>query len=163
MPETKERDYQNRIRAQIAQYANPDGLIQLGPIYHYWINKHIVPRIAEVFGVHDALLFYAQYTAEALRQPGATRRIVSLGAGDCKYEILLIKKLLEMGEKDFVLEAVELSPLRFDRARAAASAEGVGKHLLLTQGDLNTWVATEKYSVVIAKDTLHHVLELEHL
>src|SRR5947208_1015710 len=134
MPETKERDYQNRIRAQIAQYANPDGLIQLGPIYHYWINKHIVPRIAEVFGVHDALLFYAQYTAEALRQPGATRRIVSLGAGDCKYEILLIKKLLEMGEKDFVLEAVELSPLRFDRARAAASAEGVGQLGLLQEG-----------------------------
>ncbi len=163
MPEAKERDYQNRIRAQIAQYANPDGLIQLGPIYHYWINKHIVPRIAEVFGVHDALLFYAKYTAGALRQPGANRRIVSLGAGDCGYEILLIKKLLEMGETDFVLEAIELSPLRFDHARASASAEGVGEHLLLTQGDLNTWVATEKYSVVIAKDTLHHVLGLEHL
>jgi len=163
MPEAKERDYQNRIRAQIAQYANPDGLIQLGPIHHYWIGKHIVPRIAEVFGVHDVLLFYAKYTAEALRQPSASRRIVSLGAGDCRYEILLIKKLLEMGETDFVLEAIELSPLRFDPARASASAAGVGEHLLLTQGDLNTWVATEKYSVVIAKDTLHHVLELEHL
>ena len=163
MPEAKEHDYQNRIRAQIAQYANPGGLIQLGPIYHYWIYKHIQPRIAEVFGVYDALLFYAQYTVGALRQPGASRRIVSLGAGDCMYEILLIKKLLEMGETDFVVEAIELSPLRFDRARATASAEGVGEHLLLTQGDLNTWVATEKYSVVIAKDTLHHVLELEHL
>ena len=163
MPEAREHDYQNRIRAQIAQYANPDGLIRLGPIYHYWINKHIRPRIAEVFGVNSALLFYAQYAAEALRQPGARRRIVSLGAGDCVYEILLIKKLLEMGETDFVLEAIELSPLRFDRARASASAEGVGEHLLLNQGDLNTWVTTEKYSVVIAKDTLHHVLELEHL
>src|SRR5437763_15306515 len=120
MPETKERDYQNRIRAQIAQYANPDGLIQLGPIYHYWINKHIVPRIAEVFGVHDALLFYAQYTAGAWRQPGASRRMVSVGAGVCMCEILLIKRLLVMGEMDFVFEAIEVSPLRFDRARCAA-------------------------------------------
>jgi hypothetical protein len=134
MPEAKEHDYQNRIRAQIAQYANPGGLIQFGPIYHYWISKHIQPRIAQVFGVYDALLFYAQYTGEALRQPAD-----GLGAGDCMYEILLIKKLLEMGEKDFVLETIELSPLRFDRARAAASAEGVGEDLLLTQGDLNTW------------------------
>src|SRR5437773_12383260 len=114
MPETKERDYQNRIRAQIAQYANPDGLIQLGPIYHSWINKHIVPRIAEVFGVHDALLPYAQYRAEARRPPGATRRIVSLGAGDRKYESLLIKRLVEVGENDLVVAAVELSPVRFD-------------------------------------------------
>src|SRR5437763_15232395 len=95
MPETREGDYENRIRAQIAQYANPDGLIQLGPIHHYWINKHIVKRIAEVFGVHDVLLFYAKYTAEDLRQPGASRRIVSLWAGDCRYEILLIKRFLE--------------------------------------------------------------------
>ena len=87
MPEAKEHDYQNRIRAQIAQYANPGGLIQLGPIYHYWISKHIQPRIAQVFGVYDALLFYAQYKVEALRQRGASRRIVSLGAGDCMYEI----------------------------------------------------------------------------
>jgi hypothetical protein len=38
-------------------------------------------------------------------------QIVSLAAGDCAHEIALIKKLLEMGEMDFV-EAIELSPLR---------------------------------------------------
>src|SRR5207244_10694227 len=124
MPEAKERDYQNRIRAQIAQYANPDGLIQLGSIHHYWINKHIVPRIAEVFGVHDVLLFYAKYTAEALRQPGASRRIVSLGAGDCRYEILLIEQLIEMGEMDFRIEATEQAPLRRDHARSKTPAQG---------------------------------------
>jgi SAM-dependent methyltransferase len=156
-------EYENRIRSQIAQYANPEGLLKLGPIYRYWINKHIRPRVSEVFGVSDALIFYAHYTAEALRQPGARRRIVSLGAGDCFYEIALIKKLLEMGETDFMVEAIELSPLRFDRARANASAEGVEQYLMLTEGDLNTWAPVGKYSAVIAKDTLHHVLGLEHL
>jgi hypothetical protein len=131
MPDSSPTDYEARIQAQIAQYANPEGEIQLGPIYRYWIYKHIVPRIAEVFGVNNALLFYAQYAAEALRQPGAGRRIVSLGAGECEYDILLIKKLLEMGETDFVVEAIELSPLRFDRARASALAEGVEQYLLL--------------------------------
>jgi len=74
----KDSEYENRIRSQISQYANPEGLLKLGPIYHYWINKHIRPRISAVFGVSDALLFYAQYAAEAF-QPGAGRRIVSLG------------------------------------------------------------------------------------
>ena len=159
----KDPEYESRIRSQIAQYANPERLLKLGPIYHYWINKHIRPRVSEVFGVSDALLFYAQYTAEALRQPGARRRIVSLAAGDCLLEITLIKKLLDMGETDFVVEAVELSPLRFERARASASAEGVAQYLLLTEADLNTWVPVGKYSAVIAKDALHHVVALEHL
>jgi SAM-dependent methyltransferase len=131
--------------------------------YHYWINKHIRPRIAEVFGVNNALLFYVNYTAEALRQPGAHRRIVSLGAGDCLFDIALIKKLLEMGERDFLVEAIELSPLRFDRARARASEEGVEEYLVLIEGDLNSWKPLVRYSAVIAKDTLHHVIELEHL
>ena len=42
--------------------------------------------------------FYAGYAAEALRQPGASRRIISFGAGDCVHEIALIKRLLEMGK-----------------------------------------------------------------
>ena len=67
-------DYHVRIDSQIAQYAHPEGLVQLGPIYHYWIDKHIRPRVAKVFGVTDALQFYAKYTAEALRQRAAPAR-----------------------------------------------------------------------------------------
>jgi SAM-dependent methyltransferase len=159
----RDPEYESRVRSQIAQYANPEGLIKLGPIYHYWIDKYIRPRISAVFGVSNALLFYAQYAAEALRQPGARRHIVSLGGGDCFYEIAIIKKLLEMGETNFVVEAIELSPLRFDRARTNAVNEGVERYLTLTEGDLNTWMPLGKYSAVIAKDTLHHVLGLEHL
>jgi 2-polyprenyl-3-methyl-5-hydroxy-6-metoxy-1,4-benzoquinol methylase len=163
MPDSKEPDYQDRIRAQIAQYANPDGLIQLGPIYHYWIAKHIRPRMSTVFGVPDVLLFFAGTAAEAFHQPGASRRIVSLGAGECEHEITLIKKLLEMGETDFMLEALELSPVRSERARESARKEGVDRYLMISEADLNSWVPERKYSIVIAKDTLHHVLELEHL
>ena len=159
----KTPDYESRIRSQIAQYAHPEKLSKLGPIYRYWINKHIRPRISAVFGVSDAMLFYTQYCIEALRQPGSSRRILSLGAGECAYEISLIKKLVEMGEEDFVVEGIELSPVRFDRARSNAAAEGVERYLKFTEGDLNTWLPAEKYSVVIAKDTLHHVLGLEHL
>jgi hypothetical protein len=50
-------EYERRISSQIAQYANPERLLKLGPIYHYWINKHIRPRIPEVFDVNNAILF----------------------------------------------------------------------------------------------------------
>lgn len=156
-------DYAERVRNQIAQYANPEGLMRLGPIYHYWMAKHIRPRVQTVFGVSNALPLYSQYTAQALGQPGATRRILSLGAGECVHEITLIKKLLEMGETNFTVEAIDLSPLRFDRARSNAASGGVEPYLVLREADLNSWVPEGKYSAVIAKDTLHHVVGLEHL
>ena len=163
MSDSAPTDYEARIRAQIAQYANPEGLLKLPPIYHYWETKHIRPRMCTVFGVEDVMLFFAGCTAEAFHQPGASRRIVSLGAGECEYEITLIKKLMEMGETDFVVEGLELSPVRSERARERASKEGVDRYLTISEADLNSWVPERKYSIVIAKDTLHHVLELEHL
>ena len=39
MPDPAPTDYEARIRAQIAQYANPEGLLKLGPIYHYWSRQ----------------------------------------------------------------------------------------------------------------------------
>jgi 2-polyprenyl-3-methyl-5-hydroxy-6-metoxy-1,4-benzoquinol methylase len=156
-------EYEARIQSQIAQYAEPERLIKLGPIYHYWMNKHIRPRIAEVFGVPEAMLFYGKYAAEAFHQAGAGRRLLSLGSGECAWEIGLIKQLLKMGETDFVIEATELSSLRFERARANAVQEGVEEYLTLTEVDLNTWVPSKGYSVVIAKDTLHHLVSLEHI
>jgi 2-polyprenyl-3-methyl-5-hydroxy-6-metoxy-1,4-benzoquinol methylase len=156
-------EYEARIQSQIAQYAHPEKLVKLGPIYHYWMNKHIRPRLAEVFGVPEAMLFYAKYAAEALHQPHAGRRILSLGSGECAWEIALIKQLLKMGERNFIIEATELSSLRFERARADAVQEGVEKYLTLAELDLNTWRPDKGYSVVIAKDTLHHLLNLEHI
>ena len=161
MPDSVPTDYEARIRAQIAQYANPEGLLKLGPIYHYWIAKHIHPRMCTVLGAPDVLLFFARSAAEAFRQPGPAAE--SEPPGECEYQIALIKKLLEMGETDFVLEALELSPVRSERARERARKEGVERYLTISEADLNSWVPERKYSIVIAKDTLHHVLELEHL
>jgi len=163
MPDSASIDYEARIRAQIAQYANPDGLLKLPPIYHYWDVKHIRPRMCTVFDAADVMVLFVRYAVEAFHQPGASRRIVSLGAGECVHEITLIKRLLEKGEDDFILEALELSPLRSERARESAKKEGVDRYLTISEADLNSWVPEQKYSIVIAKDTLHHVLELEHL
>jgi hypothetical protein len=38
-------EYESRIRSQIAQYANPENLVKLGSIYHYWMDKQIRPRL----------------------------------------------------------------------------------------------------------------------
>jgi len=48
--------------------------------------------------------------------------IISLGAGECVHEISLVKKLLEMGETDFLVEALELSLVWSDRAQANATS-----------------------------------------
>jgi len=64
MPDLKEPDYESRIRAQIAQYAEPENLLKLPRVYHYWIAKHIRPKMSAVFGISNVLLLYAYCAVE---------------------------------------------------------------------------------------------------
>ena len=91
-------DYDARVNSQIAQDANPDRLIKPRPIPPRLDTQAHPASDHRGIRVADAVGFYAGYAAEALRQPGASRRIISFGAGDCVHEIALIKRLLEMGK-----------------------------------------------------------------
>src|SRR5437763_7880387 len=91
-------DYDARVNSQIAQYANPDRLIKPRPIPPLLDTQAHPASDHRGIRVADAVGFYAGYAAEALRQPGASRRIISFEAGDCVHEIALLKRLLEMGK-----------------------------------------------------------------
>ena len=86
--------------------------LKLGPIYAYWINEHIRPCDSEVIAVSDALLFLRTVYSVAPVRP-----IVSVGADDCFYEIVLNKKLLEMGETILSLRRLSYCLLEFEAGR----------------------------------------------
>jgi SAM-dependent methyltransferase len=50
-----------------------------------------------------------------------------------------------------------------ERARAAAEAAGVMAQLRFTCADFNTWQPATTYHAVLANQSLHHVVALEHL
>ena len=39
----------------------------------------------------------------------------------------------------------------------------MAENLVFVEADFNTWIASKQYAAVIANQSLHHVLELEHL
>ena len=49
------------------------------------------------------------------------------------------------------------------RGRADAEVHSLSQHLKFTQADFNNWNASTDYEVVVANQSLHHVISLEHL
>jgi SAM-dependent methyltransferase len=107
---------------------------------------------------------FLKYAADrCTRGASGPRRLVSLGAGNCALEIQMAAYLRGIGCHDFVIDCLELNPAMLQRARDGAAQAAVMDHLNLLQFDLNAWTATHEYDVVIANQSLHHVLNLENL
>lgn len=90
-------------------------------------------------------------------------RILSIGSGNCDLELEISQKLLAAGFKDFTIECIELNEDMLERARTAASEAGMKEHFIFTRCDFNEWTPVTNYEIVMANQSLHHVLNLEGL
>jgi ubiquinone/menaquinone biosynthesis C-methylase UbiE len=145
-----ETSYQEALAAEKSIYGNCVDVHHLPPIFHYWSNRHLVPKL-QPFGFSSP----AGMFAKNLRGKGL--RILSLGAGNCDLEIQLAQNL----EDEFHLDCVDLNPAMLERGRIAAGQAGVSLNFI--QADLNHWSAEAGYDAVIANQFLHHVVNLEGL
>jgi len=157
-------NYESRANRQIEQYRDLGRLKKLPPIYRYWSQKHLRPMIDEVFGARINLFdIYATQFAAALARQTQTRRILSIGAGECKIEIAVAKTLKAMKVDGFVIDCTDLSGIRLARGREEAEKEGMSDHLEFLEVDMNRWDTPRRYAAVMAQHTLHHIVELETL
>jgi len=156
--------YAERVRQQLAQYRGVADIHALPAIFHYWSNKHLLPRMKAVLGAGSVEGFFARAFAARLAA-GGPARFASLGAGDCSVEIGVVRELLALrvGEAPFVLECLELSPELAARGRAAAREAGLAAFLEVQVADLNAWSPPHRYAAAMANHSLHHVVELERL
>jgi SAM-dependent methyltransferase len=125
------------------------------------MQKHIVPRVIEIFGVRNALDIYASTFMDALGSQNETRKVLSVGAGDCTLEVRLAKRLLSQIGPTFELLCYDLSEARLARGRANAVAEGLQEQVSFRVGDIRELPADEQFCGVMAHHMLHHVQELE--
>ena len=136
-----------------ANYADVSEVHDLPPIHDYWSNTYLLPKVRE-FGFSQAEDFFAMHI------PATGGRVLSIGSGNCDMEVRIAKRL---GERDFVIECLDLNPDMLARGRALAEREGLASRLAFTQGDFNAWRPSQRYEAVIANQALHHVTALEHL
>jgi hypothetical protein len=161
------REYKVRVARQIAQYAT-EPIHDAPPIYEYWSNTYLRPRLNAVFGVDSMTAFYAEHILQRVAAtPEPITRILSIGAGDAELEVDVAKHLLSRGMATFRLECLELSPVLIERANRRISDAALSSHVSVIQSDLNSWSAVKgssrHYTAVLANYILHHIVKLESL
>ena len=155
--------YSARLTTEQQIFGQKTVVNDLPPIFHYWSNQHLKP-IFEDAGISSLPSYFAcQLQLSASRCAVSNANFVSLGSGNCDIEISIAKELVALGNTDFTIECIELNPEMLDRGRKSAIDDGIAAHFLFTCDDLNHWKARKNYEGVFAHQSLHHVLDLEHL
>jgi len=159
-----EPNYESRIAAEIRTFTDDVVVHELPPIFHYWSNKYLLPKI-EAFGFSHPDDFFAKQLAARMRESGhvGVHQFISIGAGNCDTEVRVAKALLADGFDSFSIECLELNPSMLERGRAYAQEQGVARHVHPIAGDFNQWTPDKPYHAVMANQSLHHVLNLEGL
>jgi SAM-dependent methyltransferase len=155
--------YDARVAVETSTYAACEDVHDLPPIFHYWSNRYLVPKL-EPFGFSHPDAFFHQYMEASYQSAGeGPRRFVSVGAGNCDTEVRLAAALVANGCTDFTIECLELNETMLARGHRHAEAAGVGSHVVPVRGDFNRWRPRGRYNAVLANQSLHHVFELERL
>jgi len=155
-------DYTKRLADEERHFADITEVHSLPPIAQYWAHKYVRPMLVE-FGFNLPEELFAKYMAIASQSSTASPVFVSLAAGNCDTEVRTALLLREAGLTDFVIECVDLNRRMLERGRELTARVGVMDNLAFTQGDLNRWKAEKPYTAILANQSLHHVLDLEHL
>lgn len=161
-PATSTSDYDARIAHETVRFAGELDINALPAIFHYWSNTYLRPML-ESFGFGHPEDFFAQSILAHARERGIAPRIFSIGSGNCDAEVRIAQTLRASGLTDFTFECLDLTTAMLERGRQLAEANGLAERFHFTRADFNQWQPTRGYDVVMACQSLHHVVELEHL
>lgn len=155
-------DYAARIAQEGRIFDSMAVVHDLPPIFHYWSNRWLLP-MEQAMGYDHPYDFFARELAKVAARSRGTPRFVSLGCGNCDAEIDVALRLRALGVQEFTIDCLDLSEPMLERGRALAAERGVSEHIVPVAGDFNRWSPAREYDAVVANQSLHHVLELEHL
>jgi SAM-dependent methyltransferase len=156
--------YDERINNEINFYKDCHNVHDLPEIFHYWSNKYILP-LQKPFGFTNPDDFFRSYCKKyGLEHSNINNiRILSVGSGNGELEVSIAHYLLENDITNFSLECMDINQHMLDRTMDSAKEKGVEKHIATIKGDFNKWKPQKEYHIVLANQSLHHVMELEHL
>jgi len=155
-------------RAQKSQSSGGDmamnrEVLELPAIFHYWSNKYLAAEMSR-FGFGNAEELFFQKTQGFLKESKNQRvKILSIGSGDCGFEIRTAEKLLQWQLTNFIFECLDANKIYLEKGRRTVEAAGLSKYFRFTQCDLNHWRSYRKYEIVFSNQSLHGVRELEGL
>lgn len=153
--------YLAKVMQEQANYADVVNVHDLPGIFHYWSNKYLLPKCRE-FGFSHPDEHFANHLERTLPATGDAR-FVSVGAGNCDTEVRVAALLKARGHEQFTIECLDINEAMLERGRQMAAEHGVSTQIIPKQADFNRWRPEKSYHAVMANQSLHHVVELEHL
>jgi SAM-dependent methyltransferase len=155
--------YDERVSAELAAFSDIlDVQHELPEIFHYWSVKYLAPRL-EHFGYSYPQDFFAKEIARQRQTLERPVRVISVGAGNGDIEIEIARLLRERGIDGVRIECLDINAVMLARCQEMAQAQGLQDVVAPILGDFNHWVPDGNYDVVLANQSLHHVVELEAL
>lgn len=156
-------EYEQRLASQKEQYETGEEIHDLPQIFHYWSHKYLRPKLEQIFDAASVPDFYANRFAELFRSGSERLKFVSIGSGDCNYEIEICEHLIALGHWNFDFIGLEVSDNLIKEAKDKIKRKGLN-HCLDTQYfDVNRSVLDFPVHGFMAHHSLHHVVELERL
>jgi SAM-dependent methyltransferase len=155
-------DYARRAEQEIARFSGELDVNALPAIFHYWSNAYLRPQL-QAFGYEHPEDFIAKEILAQADVIGRAPRIISIGAGNCDAEVRIAGQLRRSGLDQFALECLDITPAMLERGRELATGASVADAMAFRRADFNHWRPDGHYDVVIANQSLHHVMSLEHL
>ena len=156
----KQENSASRKEIEIQNYKNVECVHDLPPIYHYWSGKYLVPKFQHA-GLNSLNDFYLRYLRIACQQ--SNPYFISIGAGNCDFEVMLAKHLCDDGYDSYTFECIDINTAMLERGRVLAQSAGVGHLFKFSEFDVNSWQPKTGCSVIMANHSLHHFVELEIL
>jgi SAM-dependent methyltransferase len=92
-----------------------------------------------------------------------TLLITSVGCGDCDVEVQVARRLVEAGVENFRMTCIDISEEALARGRARIAEAGLEGRVEALAHDFNQGLPPGRVDVVMANQSLHHVVELERL
>ena len=155
--------YASRLAEEKRNFAACEAVHDLPPIFHYWSNRYLRPKLASFGFDHPDAFFVRSLSAQQRVDGEGPRRFASLGSGNCDTEIRIASALHAGGCTDFVIDCIDLNGAMLARGRRDADAAGLSAHVRTVCVDFNHRKPTGRCDAVMANQSLHHVLERERL
>lgn len=156
--------YQEKLEQERLVYARVEKVHELPPIFHYWSERHLRPHLESFAFSSPEDMFHSQALDLLRDHPHRPLHTLSIGAGNCDLEVDLLARLRAAGASQLRCDCLEWNPDMIERGRRAAAAQNLEASFRFLQADFNEWRSDGAcYHLILANQSLHHVLALEHL
>lgn len=151
-----------RSMAEKLKYNAVSEVHDLPAIFHYWSERYVRPLFKE-FGDQGPEDFFIRHILSVNDQHAL--RILSIGAGNCEADLDLVLRIRRSGRENVCYECLEINGQMLERARVNAEELGIADAMVFTQRSVDAWVPdpSAQYQVIVCRQFLHHVVDLEGL